>query len=162
MTAVGNRYTEHEQTEAMLVLALEGGSVRRARELLAAQGFTVSDSTLTRWKASERYAEIQETTARRVEDGLVHKWRENTASSLELQLLATEQAIEEAKAKTLKDPAKAAQAAATAAGIGTDKMLVMTGRPTEITEHRDPRAEIRAMAREFGITIESTAEEVPA
>jgi hypothetical protein len=162
--AVGKRYTEDEMTRGMLVLALNGGSVTKAKRQLAGEGFPVGDKTLTRWKDSPRYLAVRETHARKVEEGLVDNYRAVAVRSIELQMKATEQAIGEADAKTLKDPGRTAQSAAVAGGIAVDKVLLLTDRPTEIlAHHADPKVAAQALARRLGVvlpSVESTAEEI--
>lgn len=163
-SSVAKRYTEDEQTRACLVLALNAGSLTRARKQLAGEGLAVSQSTLQRWRDTPRYLEIREGAAREIEETLVDDYREVAKRSIELQLKATEQALEEAEAKKLKDPGKTAQNAAISGGVAVDKLLTLTGRPTEIVFHGDPREDIKALARELGLvaSIEGTAEPLPA
>jgi hypothetical protein len=160
--AVGRRFTEDEVTRGCLVLALNGGSVQKAKRQLAGEGFPVSDSTLAKWKDSPGYLKVRETHARKVEEGLVDNYRAVAVRSIELQMKATEQAIGEADAKTLKDPGRTAQSAAVAGGIAVDKVLLLTDRPTEIVgHHADPKVAAQALARRLGVVLDSTAVEEP-
>lgn len=161
MSANGNRYTEDQQFRAMLVLALEGGSVKRALPRLAGEGITPAAETLMRWRNSPRYLEIRETHARDIEKGLVDDYREIAQRSVALQKLAMDQAIEEAEAKKLKDPGKTAHSAAIAGAVAVDKLMLFTDRPTQIVSTGDTVQNINAIARRLGITIDTTAEELP-
>lgn len=80
----------------------------------------------------------------------------------QLSHAAMEQALKEAKAGTLRDPAKTAMNAAITSGTLLDKRLLLQNRPQQIIAHLDPRAEGQALARQLGITIDSTATELPA
>lgn len=88
-------------------------------------------------------------------------YREVAKRSVELQLAATVQALEEAEAKKLKDPGKTAQNAAVAGGVAVDKILTLTGRPDSIVGHlRDPSETLKALALKVGLAVDSTAEEI--
>jgi hypothetical protein len=63
--------------------------------------------------------------------------------------LALEQTYRDAKAGTLRDPAKTATSAITASAIALDKRLVLQERPTQIIGI-DPHAALNALARRVG------------
>jgi hypothetical protein len=73
------------------------------------------------------------------------------------------QALKEAKAGTLRDPAKTATSAITASAIALDKRLVLQERPTQYIAV-DPSAALNALARRVGVKYdaETTAVEIPA
>jgi hypothetical protein len=63
---------------------------------------------------------------------------------------------------TAKDPAAVARNLATVAGISTDKFLALTGRPSQIVEHRDSRDLVKSLAAMAPnvFAIDGTAEEI--
>lgn len=72
------------------------------------------------------------------------------------------QALKEAKAGTLRDPAKTAVSAITASAIALDKRLVLQERPTQYIAV-DPSAALNALARRVGVKYDAdtTATEIP-
>jgi transposase-like protein len=163
MAAHGVEKTPTEIDKALTVLAYYGGnSVRAAAEL------GMSSSTLRLWRSSthrDRYLEIAEREGPRLEQLAAQQARElilraGDAEHGLLDRLNTALENPETPSKELSDLAGTLQRLTTSKGINGTKLLELTGRPTQIVEHRDPRAEIRAMAREFGITIESTAQDL--
>jgi hypothetical protein len=161
-----------EIDRALTVLAFYGGNAERAATEL---GNIVSARTLRTWRSTlyrDRYLEIAEREGPKLEALAAAQARELLirASHVEHDIIdrlhekpidATTGLEVSLSSKELSELAGALQRVTTSKGINTTKLLELTGRPTAIVEHRDPRAEIRAMAREFGITIESTAEEIP-
>jgi hypothetical protein len=84
-------------------------------------------------------------------------------TTAEVARTVTRQALEYTAAQlaagTHKDPAGAARNAAVVMGISLDKLHSIQDRPPPPPSHtRDPRVEIKLMARYFGI-VESTDEE---
>lgn len=65
-----------------------------------------------------------------------------------------------ANTKELGDVAGTLQRVTTSKGINGTKLLELTGRPTQIVEHRDPRQAAQALARRLGVTLEATATEI--
>lgn len=74
---------------------------------------------------------------------------------------ALQQALRDAKAGELRDPAKTAMNAAITSGTLLDKRLLLEGRPTQITAHEDPKREAQALARRLGVALETTATDLP-
>lgn len=100
-------------------------------------------------------------TPHETEKQLADDYLTGAVQARELSRLAMNQAIREAEAGTLRDPAKTAMNAAITSGTLLDKRLLLQSRPTQITAHTDPKQDGLALARALGIQIESTAEEIP-
>lgn len=152
-------YTDQERDQAMLVLALNGGNSVRAREALTDSGIEVTDRTLRRWRASDRYAVIQREHAPRLEREVVGTALEVIQRGWHVAQKGLDKAEEQLDADEAKDPAAVARNVATVVGIATDKYLILTGRPAQITESRDAASLLRALQAK-GI-IEGTAQEIP-
>jgi hypothetical protein len=104
---------------------------------------------------------IAKTTPHDVESKLADTYLETAVLGRELAQEAMKLALALAKAGELRDPAKTAMNAIITSGTALDKRLVLQNRPTIITEHRDPKLAAAALARRLGLTIDSTAEELP-
>jgi len=151
-------YTVEQVDRALLVLAMNGGNSLRAADELADQGIEIDDSTLRLWKSKHyprRYLHIQEQYGRRLEDVLVAQQRE-IAIAASLKALEGIQQIDFNRIDH-RDKARSVQALQTTAGIGTDKVLTLTGRPTAVVQHQDSSAVLRKYG---GRVIEGTAEEL--
>ncbi len=162
MAAHGVEKTPTEIDKALAVLAYHGGNASRAGEELG-----ISRSTLHLWKTSthrDRYLEIAEREGPKLEAIAAHQARALIlrAGEAEHSLLSLlEDRIDEGAApKELGEISGALQRVTTSKGINGTKLLELTGRPTSIVEHRDPRTEGLALLRDLGITIESTAETI--
>jgi hypothetical protein len=70
------------------------------------------------------------------------------------------QALQQAKAGELRDPAKTAMNAAITSGTLLDKRLILEGRPTSIVQTDDPKRIAASLARKLGVTLEATATEI--
>lgn len=153
-----HNYSEDEIKDALLHLAQCGGNSNKASELCG-----VPARTLRRWREEmpERYDDLRTTFARKIEEGLIKEHRENALLSAQLQRAATMQALEQAEAGELKDPARTAREASIASGVSIDKLLVLDGRPNEIRQHADAGQALIELGRKLGFAIESTATEIP-
>lgn len=157
-----SRYTPEQITTGLTVLALCGGDAARAEAQLAEQGTPVPKSTLKDWRETfhpERYREISHELAPRIEEQVVHLQREiaTTASRAALKALALES--ERLDAGQVKDAAASARNLSTVAGIATDKILSLTGRPTSVIEHRTVDESLKRLER-LGLVVDSTATEL--
>lgn len=154
--AESRKYTAEEVDRALLVMALCGGNSLEAARQLAAQGCPVPSSTLRDWKTdlhADRYQSIQEREAKILEEHLIAQQREVAIAASSASLLAVEAARAELTAGTTKDPARAAQALQTTAGIASDKMLTLQGRPTNITQPVGTTELLRRIAQRIGGTV---------
>lgn len=155
-----SKFTEDEQTRILLVLALHGGHSLRAHAQLQDEGINVSDRQLRNLVHTDRYRQIREHHAAHIERSLIEHYKDAGRRSLELQMLATEKAIEQAHNGDLKDPAKTAQNAALASGIAIDKALLLDGRPNVIHGNRDVEQLVNALNRTLGFDAITTATDI--
>lgn len=72
-----------------------------------------------------------------------------------------ELAMAELHAGKCKDPAGAARNAAVVAGVALDKRQKLLEEAPAHIANRSPEQTVNALARKLGITIDSTAEEIP-
>lgn len=162
MAARGVDYAPHEIDRALTTLAYYGGNTARAGQELG-----MSDSTLRLWRREthrERYLEICEREAPKLEALAANQAREIIVRSAEVEhgildrLTAQD---EDTTSKELSELAGALQRLTTSKGINTTKLLELTGRPTQIVEHRDPKQAAQALARRLGVVLEGTATDLP-
>jgi hypothetical protein len=189
--SVGARdYTPTEVDAALTTLAYYGGNAARAAAELGIPHSTLK--LWRAHSHRDRYLEIAEREGPRLEQIAAQQAREVILRAGEaehslldilnarmadesapepqrddfpnetLYLLAYEQWLKRGSSKELSELAGTLQRVTTAKGINGTKLLELTGRPTQIVEHRDPKQAAQALARRLGVTIESTATEIPA
>jgi hypothetical protein len=148
--------TPEEIDRALLILAKHGGNSSRAVDEAGHPERTLRD---WRTKHQDRYQEIRQLHKREIEDKLIEEQRENAILSAQLHRKATMQALE--TSEPFKDPARVAREASIASGVAIDKLLVLDGRPTQITQSQDAGQALVEMARRLNLSIDSTADEIP-
>lgn len=118
-------YTPEEKAAALAVLAANGGSTRKAARQLAAGGLAIPEATLRGFAAQPLTFEPE--TARMVEDA-----KQSLDAILESVVTKIARGLDkpEALARIMSRPVQAA----TVLGILTDKMRVLRGQPSEITQ----------------------------
>jgi hypothetical protein len=147
---------------ALHVLAACGGNSRQAAEQLANQGINVHERTLRNWphQHADRYAEIRRTVAPLLEARAIATAYEVVDRAGEVEQILLEKIQAEADTMNAKDAAAAFRNISTSKGINLDKLLILQGRPTQVTEHRDTTELMRALSNlNPSLVIESTAEE---
>ena len=130
-----------DQVDAcLLALALNAGAIARTVREMKGQGIKVSERQLGEWrdKFPKRYSWHHTENAKRLEDDIVTGQRELIAAAVEAARAAIAVEGERIAAGEVKDASATARNLATVAGIGTTKILELTGRPTQITEVRKP------------------------
>ena len=153
-------YTPTEVKAALTTLAFFGGNTAKTSVETG-----IAQQTLHDWRAKEHrdlYLEIADREAPKLEAIAAAQAREAIlrSSTAEHLIFDRLERPDDLSSKELAELAGAYQRFSTGKGIQVTKLLELTGRPTSIIEHRDPRDEIRGLARELGITIESTAQEI--
>jgi hypothetical protein len=98
--------------------------------------------------------------AREAEAQLAQHYLDTAVLGREVSNLALQQALRDAKAGQLRDPAKTAVSAITASAIALDKRLILQERPTQI-HAVDPAGTLTALAKRVGLTIDTTSTELP-
>jgi hypothetical protein len=103
---------------------------------------------------------VTEPTPHETETKLADDYLAGAVLARQVSHKALEQALRDAEAGTLRDPAKTAMNAAITSGTLLDKRLVLQLRPNEIIGHTDPSSAINALARKVGLSYDSTATEI--
>ena len=163
--ATGN--TPERVDTALLTLAMLGGNARAAAEELQAAGIEVKHATLNQWRTKlypNRYRALAERHRSEVEERIVDTTRNIVDKSGEAALLAIQIGIQRMTDDpgSLRDPAGAARNYLTALGIATDKLLLLTDRPTQITEIRSADDVLAELDRRGFVTSTAVEIEPPA
>lgn len=157
-------YTPTQVDEALLALAYCGGNTRRASSLTG-----VPSPTLHLWRTSthrDRYLTLAERERPRleqiaVEDAISTILQAGELEHSVLDHLATRLDADDPAPKELAELAATLQRITTAKGINGTKLLELTGRPTQITEHRNGTEILKQLAQRVpGLIINSTAEDI--
>jgi maltooligosyltrehalose synthase len=157
------KYDPQSLETALQVLAANAGNSVSARQQLLERDIDVPESTLKYWRNhahADRYAELLNTIAPKLEQAAAHTALGITlaASTLELDLIEGLREAHHNGDLSPKDMANALRNVSTTRGISTEKYLLLTGRPTSVTEHRDTGELMRALASlNPNLVIESTA-----
>lgn len=152
-------YAPTEIDQALTVVAYYGGNCARASEELG-----IPKQTLHDWRTADhrdRYREIAEREAPKLEAIAAQQAREVILRAADVEHNILDRLADDTlSTKELAEAAGALQRTTTAKGINTTKLLELTGRPTQIIEHRDPREDLRGLARDLGLSIPGTATEI--
>lgn len=154
--------TEQEIDAALTAVALCGGRVSRAHEQLKVAGFNVPYDTLVQWvsmRFPNRYRHLAEQVAPQIEKSMVATARAAAMRSFEVAGEAVELEAQRLAAGDVKDAAASSRNLATTGGIMTDKMLLLDGRPTQISEQRSMDDVLRSLAAKGFIDGTATEEE---
>ena len=155
-------YTPVEIDTALLVLCLTGRNSVVAARRLKTEGLDIDPRTLRSWRThvhARRYEEIEAQHAPEVERQMLGQARAIVHAANQVTLLAIEESEKQLREGDVKDPSTTARNLATAAGIQTDKMLIMSGRPNEIRGGEDIQGLMERMSRFLG-SIPATAIEI--
>lgn len=143
------KHTEKEITESLMAMIAWAGNANAASRALKAKGISVSGTTLTQWtreKYYDRYDKMREQYAAQLEGQLAHEYRDIARLAVEVEREALEYMREYMKSGKERDPSRAAANAATVAAKMTDKVMSLTGRPTQIVETRNTEEILRSLA----------------
>ena len=148
--------TPEDVIRCLSVLAACHGASTKAESVLKEQGQNVDSSTLVRWRKiyPKRYAALHDEMARELEEQGIRNGREMILELHEAERLALSKTIEALEGGKVRDPAGTLQRLATTRGITTDKLMTLTGRPTQITENRSVDEIIRALRARVGISAQ--------
>ena len=146
-------YSVEDLTLVLATIYMNGGNMRAAERQLDAQGVRnsrgnpIPRGTMQEWmeKHPMRYAHVGRIFRDVAEEKIVVKLRENIMAAVEASTMALHLEVERIQAGDVKDAAAAAQRLATVAGISTDKMLSLTGRPQQISQHRSGQEILRQL-----------------
>ena len=153
-------FVEIDVDRALLALSVNGGNVQAARrDLVATCGSSApSEDTIKVWreKYPNRYLYHATENSRTIEDRIAITQRELVTGAADAAKVAVALEHERLLAGEVKDAASSARNLQTVAGIGVTKILEITGRPTQIVEHRKPEDIVRRLN---DLVIDSDAEE---
>lgn len=144
-------YTQEEIDKCLTALVAYAGVANAAvkyLESIADGGRVPTPGTLAQWARTlhwERYEQLREQWAGKVEQTVANDMRDAAREAVEVQRLAVEKARERLEAGRDDDPARSAASLARVAQSNTDKLLSLTGRPTQITENRNVNEILRSL-----------------
>ncbi len=147
----GRGYPPEKVTAALVVLAELGGNVKAA-----AKRTGISQPTLRDWRSEKhaaQYDEIRTKFGRELEEQLITTARVNAhrAGEVEAEL------IERMRTVSDKDAPAALRAITDAKAKNVDKLLSLTGRPSAITENRDPSSILESLVRLKVLKVDESA-----
>lgn len=158
-------YTAEDRAHALAALVANLGNIART---VADTG--ISDKTLRKWREdyAEQYRDMEDTYARGIEAEIVQRARENARKAGEVVELAVEKAqteLESPRHISAGELAKVARDMSQVHSQNVDKVLTLTGRPSQITESRELVALVQSLENDGVLRIapstDSTAEEIP-
>jgi transposase-like protein len=134
-------YSAEAKTRALIVLAARAGNCAEA-----CKETDVPVETLRSWKKTDEYERIRHDYGHRLEEFVIAEIRERMVEQSELEKLALDKTREALENDEIKDPARTMRDIAHAKSQNIDKLRVMTGRPTDITEHRSLDELVKALS----------------
>lgn len=152
-------HTDEDIERGLTALAVAGNHAGRASE---ATGY--DRTTITAWakKHPERFREIRESQKGTLDKLAAQEYRDLTSGALSAAAEAVALERKRILNGDVKDAAASAKNLLTVAGISTDKIGVLEGRPSVIVEHRTTDGLLEEFERRFPGVVEGTAEEVEA
>jgi hypothetical protein len=150
-------YAEADIERGLTALAVLGDSKQ------AADQTGISDRTIRDWrdKHPERWTHILANRARIIDQACVEEFREIAQTAAKASLAAVRKEAQNIEAGRTRDTAQAALNLIKTAALAVDKVLLLEGRPTSITEHRTTDDIMRSLEKK-GYVVDSTATELPA
>ncbi|WP_259314917.1 hypothetical protein [Capillimicrobium parvum] len=157
-------YTEHDQAEALMMLAVCRGNAEEARRRMKARGDDPPPaSTLNMWRTAQadRYEDIRSEISVKITAEVANQAEEIMLEAGELEREMLARIREELPNIKPGELPGALRNVTTTKALNNDKIAgPIRGRPTVITEHRDA-TQILAELQRLGV-IDSTAEEISA
>lgn len=158
-------YDQETIDAGLLCLIACAGNSRLASARLAEQGIEVPFGTLYDWKTkvhADRYLELAQTKGREIEDVATATIREVVHRAAHVTLQAVEEAERQLEHGDVKDAGRFSKDMMTTAAIGSDKLLLLTGRPNHISAEAGSEQILEAFAKKHPhLIVEGTAEEIP-
>ena len=125
----------------------------------------VARTTLRKWATSshvERYEKIRREVIPQIHDRMAQESEDLAGEYAVVERKVLERVEEELPNLKAGEAAGAARNLATSRAISADKALLLRGRPTEITEHRNPDELLRKLASSSVVdVVDGTATELP-
>lgn len=155
--AAGTHYSPAQVDAALLALATTGSG------RLAAQQVDVPERTIQDWRHryAQRYQELADKHQRQIEDVIVQQARDTAIMAGDIERQVLERLSTQVDSLDAKDAAATVRNLSTAKGINVDKLLTLTGRPSQVTEHRSTDDLMRKLESLKVKAIDATAEEIP-
>jgi hypothetical protein len=122
-------------------------------------GTLINWSRTTHW---ERYEQLRETWAAKVEQTVANDMRDAAREAIDVERLAVQRARERLEAGRDDDPAKSAASLARVAQSNVDKLLSLTGRPSQITENRTVSELLRSLVASGALHLADEPEQLEA
>jgi hypothetical protein len=142
-------YSQEDIDRVLTAVIAWSGNVAAALRYIKAEGYrTPEGNTVMKWMRTvhwERYEQLRDQWSQKVETTVANDMRDAAREALDVQRLAVEKARERLEAGRDDDPAKSAASLARVAQSNTDKLLSLTGRPTQITESRNAEEILRSL-----------------
>lgn len=157
------KYTPQTVEIALLTLAMCGDNSGAAVRTLAAKGIKVEQATLKTWRQDQfpnRYRDIAERHRGAIEGEIVSNVRSMALRASEIAQRALDLEEKRIASEQVSDASASLRNIATSIGISVDKILLLEGRPNQITEQRSSDDVLRGLT-DRGY-IDSTAEEADA
>lgn len=162
-------YTDQEVDWALSALVAYSGNGEAAVKYLAGVAGdrrVPPAAELEEWARTEhweRYEKAREQWSGLKEKALAGDMRDAAVEAVKAQRLAVAKAVEKLEKDEDPFPASSAAALARVAQSNTDKLLALTGRPSQITENRSAAESVRALAA-LGVlklpeTVDGTVED---
>lgn len=148
----------------LYAMAAHGGSSTQARALLIQQygDKAPPERTLRGWRTDQyprRYQHILTQKSTEIEGLVEHQLRESTRLAGLVKHKLLERLHDEIPNLSKAELGKTAQQVAVTEGVGLDKLLTLTGRPNNITEHRTADEVLNSLEARFPEATDTTAEE---
>lgn len=146
---MSSTWPEEAVTAGLMAMIAWAGNASAASRQLAREGtWQISAAVLTQWRTlhGARYDQLREKYAGQMEANLAHEFRDVARLAVEVERLALEKTVAGLVSGEERDPSRAAANAARVAQSSTDKLLSITGRPTQITETRGLQEILRSLA----------------
>ena len=111
------------------------------------EGLDVSDRTLRDWsyRYPERLEQLRAEQAHKVEERIVEECRNTATLAATVERAGLTADLEKIEKGDARDPSTSARNASVVKGINIDKMLALSGRPTQIIEKRNPAEIMRKL-----------------
>lgn len=143
---VKGSYLPEQRTRALICLASKAGNVAQALRDLKVDGLVVPEATLRGWRDTDEYERIRQQYGYKLEEFMIAELRERMVEQSEVEKIALQKTREALENDEVRDPARTMRDVAHAKGQNIDKLRVMTGRPTDITENRSLDELVKALA----------------
>lgn len=129
----------------------------------AAEQTGFNERTLRYWRTHhpERWEHILANRARIIDQACIEEFRAIAQKAAHGSLIAVEREIANLQAGRTREPAQAALNLIKVAATSIDKVALMEGRPTSITEHRTTDDVLRSLEAK-GYIVDAQAEEIEA